>query len=118
MGPVQTQLFNQNRTALTVSRASSQFVSSLMVRERDFKKSAGNHQANLENTLKSIFPDRKEENTLEHARRILGDSVLDLSSDDLKNRLTEFQYLLDCWLDNFEKGIFNNKTLEQLLREG
>ena len=48
----------------------------------------------------------------------MGDDVKDLSDEDLEVFLTEFQYLIDCWLDEYEKQVFNNKTLKELMKEG
>lgn len=72
----------------------------------------------LERTLSNIFPTQKEENNLQRARRILGDLAISLSDPELETFLVEFEYLIDSWLDEFEKNIFNDKTLMQLLKEG
>ena len=47
----------------------------------------------------------------------MGDLVEDLSDSELEVCLSEFQYLLECWMDEFERSKFNNLTLKQLLRE-
>ena len=31
--------------------------------------------------------------------------------------MTDFQYLIDCWLNEFEKEMFDGKTLLELLGE-
>ncbi len=93
--------------------ASSAFTRGLMLEQpsRDIKSS-------LEATLKHIFPERPEENKLQQARRILGEIANDMPDEELETYITEFQYLIDCWMDSFEKQLFDNKTLKQLLREG
>ena len=48
----------------------------------------------------------------------MGDDVKDLSDEDLDVYLTNFQYLIDSWLDEYEKQVFNNKTLKEILKEG
>jgi len=47
----------------------------------------------------------------------MGDDVKDLSDEDLEVYLTEFQYLIDAWLDEYEKEAFDNKTLREKLME-
>lgn len=54
---------------------------------------------------------------MQKARRIMGDDVKDLSDEDLEVFLTEFQYLIDCWLDEYEKQQFDGKTLKEKLME-
>lgn len=72
----------------------------------------------LETALNSIFLGNKEENKLQQAKRILGDVALKISDEELTRYTTEFQYLAESWLDDFEKQIFDNKTLNQVLKEG
>lgn len=87
--------------------------------KKDFKKYndvSGNKS--IENTLSQIFPTKRDENNLQRARRMLGDIAIDLSDQELEPFLTQFEGLLDSWLDEFEKKIFDNKTLIQLLKEG
>jgi len=76
------------------------------------------HHENIENALKAIFLDSKEESRLQLARRILGDIALEITDEELLRCITEFQYLADSWLDDFEKQIFDDKTLNQVLKEG
>jgi hypothetical protein len=77
-----------------------------------------NHSKIFESTLSKIFPGKQEETRIQKARLIMGDDVKDLSDEDLEVFLTEFQYLIDCWLDEYEKQVFNNKTLKELMKEG
>jgi hypothetical protein len=76
-----------------------------------------NQKETLEASLKSIFPTQQEENRLIKARRVLGKTVEPISDEELETYLTEFQFLLEEWLDMFERQIFDNKTLRELLRE-
>lgn len=82
------------------------------------QKPYNQHIKDLENTLSNIFPTTREENNLQRARRMLGDIATSLSDSELETFLTEFEYLIDSWMDEFEKKIFDNKTLIQLLKEG
>lgn len=72
----------------------------------------------FEETLENIFTVNKDESRLQKARRILGETAVGLSDLDLQSSLAEFEFLLDSMMDEFEKQIFNNKTLRQVLMEG
>jgi hypothetical protein len=48
----------------------------------------------------------------------MGDTISELSDDELEVCVTEFQHLIDYWLDTFEQDLFDGMTLQQLLREG
>lgn len=76
------------------------------------------YKTGLEITLQSIFPTKQDESKLIKARRILGDIATDISDTELESNIAEFHYLVDSWLDEFEKQIFDNKTLIEVLREG
>lgn len=65
-----------------------------------------------------IFPESPEENKVQKARAILGEIARDIPDEELAIYITQFQYLLDNWLNEYEKQTFNNLTLEELLREG
>jgi len=54
---------------------------------------------------------------LEKAREILGELAVELSDEELKTIVTEVQFLADSWLDEFERGIFAGKTLNELQTE-
>lgn len=72
----------------------------------------------LQTALGEIFPEKQEETLIVMTRRIMGDSVTDLSDEELRICVTKFQYLIDCWLDEFERDVFDGLTLKQLLMEG
>lgn len=55
--------------------------------------------------------------TLEEARNILGLNSKDLSDDTLKDKCVKMQFLIESWLDSFEKQVFQGKTLNELLGE-
>ncbi len=71
----------------------------------------------LEAALSSLFPEKHEETELLKARRIMGQEISNLSDEELRAALTQFQFLLTNWLDEFEKTVFDNKTLLQVLKE-
>ena len=72
----------------------------------------------LDGALQHIFPTKAEETLCQKARRIMGTDVAALADSDLEVYLTEFGYLLDSWLDEYERKVFCSKTLQQLLRDG
>lgn len=115
MGPCQTQLFDQIGALSTNEKISAQFVSALIA-----KPAIPSVEAKVKPsiTLDSIFPTQQEETKIQKARQILGEIVTEMTDEELESHITKFQYLMDCWLDDFEKKSFNGKTLDQLLREG
>lgn len=82
-----------------------------------FENLVAKHSKTLDSALSNIFPSKQEESRIEQARRIMGDDIKKLSDGDLEVFLTEFQYLIDCWLDEYEKQVFDNKTLKETLME-
>lgn len=77
-----------------------------------------NSQANLESVLRQAFPTQQEETRLQLVRRIMGETVLSIPDEELEVYLTEIRFLLDAWMNEFERELFNNKTLQQVLMEG
>lgn len=74
-----------------------------------------NPRDELNTVLRNIFPNNREETRVLRARNIMKDCVSGLSEEDLEAYLTEFQYLIDYWLDSFEIRLFNGSTLKQTL---
>lgn len=77
-----------------------------------------NPQAPIEQALNAIFSAQKEENKTTRTRRILGETARMLSDEQIECINAEFQFLIDSWLDEFEKNIFNGMTLKEILNEG
>ena len=86
--------------------------------EHDLKDSILTHRKTFDSSLNTLFSNDQEETQIQKARAILGDTVADVPDEELSVYLTEFQYLLDEWLDIYEKQLFSGKTLQQLEREG
>ena len=76
-----------------------------------------NGYKSIDTALRSIFPSPSEENKLERARRTLGEIAAELPDDQLERTITEMQCLVNYWLDDYEKQVFDDLTLKQLLRE-
>lgn len=58
-----------------------------------------------------------DEIDIEKAKLILGDAVKKMNDDQLKDACVEMRYLVETWLDDYERLIFEGKTLRELLGE-
>ncbi len=58
-----------------------------------------------------------DEIDIEKAKVILGDIAKKMNDDQLKDTCVEAQYLVESWLDDYERSIFEGKTLRELLGE-
>lgn len=76
-------------------------------------KSSKTHTS--DNALDFDSFDRSEK--LHKAREILDKLANEYSDDELWKIVTEIQFLTDCWLNEFEREIFDGKTLTELLTE-
>jgi hypothetical protein len=63
--------------------------------------------------LKKTMP--IEQKDIDEARDILGDIAKDISDDDLRNIVVEIQFLVESWIDEYERKTFNGKTINELL---
>jgi hypothetical protein len=53
--------------------------------------------------------------TLEDIRELLKKQGINMTEDELQTTVTEFQYLIDVWLNDIERNLFQGKTLDELL---
>ena len=53
--------------------------------------------------------------TLDEIRELLLKNSIEMSDDEIQTNISELQYLIDFWLNNVEKQIFEGKTLDELL---
>lgn len=98
--------------------AKTQFVANFPVIKESTVNFSESKNTSIESALENIFSTDQTENKLAKARKILGEVATTLSDSQLQTHLTEFEFLLDCWMDEFERQIFDNKTLREVLREG
>lgn len=77
-----------------------------------------NPQTVIENALNTIFPQQSEENKISRTRRMLGETAQTLTDGQIETIVIEFQFLIDSWLDEFERHVFNGMTLKEVLNEG
>lgn len=71
----------------------------------------------IEAALGRIFPSQREETRVQKVRRIMGEEIITLTDEEVISYITEFQFLVDVWLDEYEIKAFS-KTLNQLKKEG
>ncbi len=65
------------------------------------------------NSIHQMFPEQEHENnTVLRAKQILGDKY---SLEDVKTMVASYEYLINKWLEEYEKKIFNGETLKELL---
>ena len=114
----QLQLVDLQRSA-TIHKIAAKFASaSPKAKEATVSdKSRNFSNKSVEETLNTIFPSQREESKIQRARRIMGEEVAKLSDQELEAYITEFEFLIDSWLDEFEKCCFDNRTLRQLIKE-
>jgi len=68
----------------------------------------------LTDSLNEMFPEQSYENkTVKEAKEILGDEY---TTEEIKELSASFEYLITNWLEEYEKSVFNNKTLKELLQ--
>ncbi len=68
----------------------------------------------LANSIHEMFPEQShEDNTVLRARGILGDKY---TTEEVKSMLASYEYLINVWLEEYERKIFDKKTLKELLR--
>jgi hypothetical protein len=77
--------------------------------------SSFNPLSSLETSLNSIFPTNAEESKLSATKRNLGETANKLTDEQVECMVTDFQHLIDTWLDEFEADVFEGKTLKELL---
>src|ERR1035437_2167399 len=68
---------------------------------------------NLINALNTMFPEQtREDKTLQRAKEILGK---DYSTEEVKSLIASFEYLIENWLEQYERKVFKNKTVKEIL---
>lgn len=52
---------------------------------------------------------------LEEVRKILGKTAESMSDIQLQDEMVKIDFLVESWLDDYERSIFSGKTLNELL---
>ncbi len=71
----------------------------------------------LQNVLNRAFPKQSEENKFTRTRQLLGETAQTLSNEQIETVVTEFQFLIDTWLNEYEKDVFKGLTLKEVINE-
>ena len=72
----------------------------------------------LEQSLDTLFPEQQQNNKdIKKAKEILGALATVFPSEQLSYEVAKMQYLVNSWLDEFEKKTFDGLTLKELLHE-
>jgi len=75
-----------------------------------------NPKQEIENVVLSLLPDHFEDNKIQRVRSILGNKASQISDEEIEVSLVQFEFLVNSWLDEFERKIFGEKTLQEILR--
>lgn len=71
----------------------------------------------LEQTLNQFFPESVEQTQVQKARQILGESAKNITDEQIESFVTKIDYLMNSWLDSFERQLFDGKTLREIAKE-
>lgn len=74
-------------------------------------------KATLDNVLHNIFPQNSDVNNILRTRKLLGKTAENLSDEQIQCIFVEFQFLINSWLDEFERDVFGGKSLKEVLNE-
>ncbi len=74
-----------------------------------------NQQGTYEQINQLFNEQDQKENTVLEAREILGESAKDLTDEQVYELVTEMQFLVDSWLEEYERKVFDGKSLNELL---
>lgn len=68
--------------------------------------------------IRSLFPEQEyEEKNIQKAKEALGALADNFSKDEVRDLASQVEYLVESWLDEFERDIFKGQTLNELLHE-
>jgi hypothetical protein len=116
---IELPLFEQEREAnsIAVDKIATTFVEVLNTTNPTTHNSEPVSIA-ISKSLDDLFPEQKvEEKNIQRAKEILGEIACELTQAQLKDTIVETQYLVNTWLDDFEREIFKGKTLKELLHD-
>lgn len=58
----------------------------------------------------------QQEKTIQEAREILGEAADNLTDEQVYDLANEVQFLVDSWLEEYERKVFDGKSLDELLQ--
>ncbi len=72
----------------------------------------------LKKSLNDLFPEQAhDEKDIQIAKKELGAIANVFKEEQLRDVVSEIQFLTESWLDDFERIIFEGNTLKELLHE-
>ncbi len=75
-----------------------------------------NNQQGTYDQINDLFNAQdQQEKTILKTREILGDSAKELTDAQVYDLTNEMQHLVNSWLEEFERKVFDGKTLNELL---
>lgn len=85
-----------------------------------FNQSASNYkkEISVSESLDAMFPEQKhQDREVAKTKEILGKLADSFTELQLKEIVTDIDFLVEGWLDEFEREKFGGKTLKELLHE-
>jgi acyl carrier protein len=72
----------------------------------------------IRESLDILFPEQQfDDKSIQKAKEILGKTALEYSKEQLEEIIAEIKFLVTSWIDEYERSIFGNKTLNEFLHE-
>jgi len=71
---------------------------------------------NFERSFTQFSPETVEQTGTSKARHLLGEAVKSMDEAQLETMVAQCEYLIDCWLDDYERKVFNGKTLSEMVK--
>lgn len=72
----------------------------------------------IKESLNTLFPEQEYSGKdFQKTKETLGPIAKDLTTAELRDVIAETQFLINSWLDDFERNIFDGLTLNELLHE-
>lgn len=108
MQSTELPLFQTQQSKTSVNNPSNEFTSQTL---------PTNPFSVLDSSFNRIFTQNPEEKMVLKMRRILGEKANTLSDEKVECLATEFQFLINAWLDEYERDVFEGMTLKEVLNE-
>lgn len=74
-----------------------------------------NHRDSYEKINQLFEQQDLQDRTIFEAREILGELAKDLADDKIYELINEIQFLVESWIEEYERKVFNGMSLEELL---
>ena len=108
MQATELPLFQTQQSKASVNNSSNEFTS---------QKLPTNTFSVLDISFNRIFTKNPEEKMVLKMRRMLGETANKLTDEKVECLATEFQFLINAWLDEYERDVFEGMTLKEVLNE-